>query len=170
MAMFRVAPQRHRREIHIRLPTLNAVLLQKCHHLQWKEQLWLAERICQNGSLHRGDCHLQLKEQFSLAEPLAISEAPFASSLKLEMPRRRLRGRPWMQIGLKTTAELTRSRLWGKLWMQPRKHDSEKFVLVQESESIGATYRVYCNRLEFQRLNYTFWHVKVDNSSLVKGS
>ena len=29
-----------------------------------------------------GGCHLQLKEQFSLAEPSAILEEPFASYLK----------------------------------------------------------------------------------------
>ena len=33
-----------------------------------------------------GGSHLQLKEQFSLAEPSAILEEPFASYLKLEVP------------------------------------------------------------------------------------
>ena len=37
---------------------------------------------------HIGGCHLQLKEEFSLAEPLAILEEPIASYLKWEVPRR----------------------------------------------------------------------------------
>ena len=64
-------------------------------HLQLKEQLWLVERVFQYGSIHKG-CHLQFKEQFSLAEPLAILEEPFASYLKLEM-----------QIGGEIGTELT---------------------------------------------------------------
>ena len=97
-------------------------------------QLW-TQFCLENGSLHRGGgapfaikrtsligwksfskwqpliggCHLQLKEQFSLAEPSAILEEPFASHLKLETPRRCLGDRPWSILGKKT------SRSWLKV-------------------------------------------------------
>ena len=42
-----------------------------------------------------GGCHLQLKEQLSLAEQSGILEEPFASYLKLEMPLRQTMNANW---------------------------------------------------------------------------
>ena len=42
-----------------------------------------------------GGCHLQLKEQFSLAEPSINLEEPFASYLKSEVPRRQILNANW---------------------------------------------------------------------------
>ena len=77
-------------------------------HLQLKEQLWLAEKICQNGNLH-----LQSKEKCWLVELVAIFEEHFAffsSTLKLESPQRHLQDRPWKQIGPKAVTESTLRR------------------------------------------------------------
>ena len=95
----------------------------KISNLQLKEKLWMDEKIVQNGSLNR-------RLPFAIKRTILIgwtsghfkgaSFASFLSTLKLEMPQRRLRDRPWMQIGQNTIMETPRSRLGDVTWMQPR--------------------------------------------------
>ena len=70
------------------------------HHLQLKEQLWLTERVFQNGSLHKG-----LPIAIERRILIGWTGSHFRGALKYAMPLKRLGGRPWMQIGTKIIAE-----------------------------------------------------------------
>ena len=93
-AAFRVTPRRCCREI---FRTLNTVLplkwwlpfaIKRTTLIGWKGYFKMRASI-------GGGCHLQLKEQFLLAEPLAFLKELFASSLKLEMLQRQTLNENW---------------------------------------------------------------------------
>ena len=104
-AAFRVAPQRCRREIWFTSLLWTQFCLKMVAsigdcHLQLKEQFWLAESVFQNGGIPR-------EMSFAIKRTILISliDSQLGELLPPIWSARHLRGRPWTQIGMKTVTE-----------------------------------------------------------------